>query len=238
MMRTVRTFGIAVLMVLFGILHANAEECVILLHGLGTSSRSMRPIERFLKKHGYTVYNISYPSTRYSVEELCSRVVVPEIQKIMTKHDTLHFVTHSMGGIVVRYILTEHDLPCKSIVMLCPPNRGSELSDTLKSTIGWLYRMVMGPAGQQLGTDSASIIPKLQRLHCKVGVIAGDKSWEPYFSWIFPEKNDGKVTVSETRLQEMSDFVVLHHTHTFMMNNRDTQEHILHFIRYGRFHRE
>ena len=214
-----------------------ADDCVVLLHGLGRTGRSMRPIENFLKEHGYPTSTISYPSTKYSIEELCARFVYPRLQAIAAKHDSLNFVTHSMGGIMVRYILTKYELPCRSVVMLCPPNGGSTLTDSLKSTLGWLYRMVNGPAGQELGNDSMSIIPKLRRLRGRVGVIAGDKSWEPYFSWIFPGSNDGKVAVRETRLDEMRDFIVLHHTHTFMMNNRDTQEQILHFIRYGMFHR-
>jgi triacylglycerol lipase len=232
-----RLLQYSLVVLLFAANAVSGDECVVLLHGLGRTSASMQPIEQRLKKEGYAVFNISYPSTKYSIEELCSLFVRPEIDRCINGHDSVSFVTHSMGAIVARYILTKKMYPCKSIVMLCPPNGGSHLSGALRRNIGWLYRLIDGPAGQQLGTDSLSILPKLAELRGKTGIIAGDRSWEPIFSRIIPGDDDGKVAVDETKLPEMTDFIILNHTHTFMMNNRDTQDQVLSFLRKGVFFR-
>ena len=213
------------------------KENVILLHGLGRTDKSMKPIEKKLKKAGYTVWNISYPSTKYSIEEICSLFVGKEIEKISKGTDSLSFVTHSMGGIILRYYLNTHNVNYNSIVMLCPPNQGSSLTDKLKREINWIYKSVNGPAGMQLGTDSSSIIHTLHEIRGNVGIIAGDKSMEPYFSWLISGSDDGKVLIEETKLNEMSDFIILHHTHTFMMNNKDTQEQIVYFLKNHKFKR-
>lgn len=225
----------AAVLLLIGACGACCSECVLLLHGLGRSGVSMRPIERRLKKEGFSAHTISYPSTRYPIETVCSLFVEPAIDKYTREFDSVSFVTHSMGGIIVRYVLTKNNLNCKSVVMLCPPSGGSALSDSLKKTFGWMYRLANGPAGQQLGNDSLSILPKLGKLRCRIGVIAGDKSWEPYLSCMIPGSDDGKVAVNETVLPEMTDFIVLNHTHTFMMNNRDTQDQVVRFLKKGRF---
>lgn len=229
---------LSVLILLFTGLKTDADKCVILLHGLGRTSASMKPIEHRLKEEGYTVYSIEYPSTRYSIAELCTLYVEKELRTFLPACDTVCFVSHSMGGIIVRYLLTKKMFPCFRTVMLCPPNQGSSLTDSLKKYIGWLYRKINGPAGTQLGNDSLSIIPELPTFDgCALGIIAGDKSWEPYFSRLIPGRDDGKVSIEETKLAGMDDFIILNHTHTFMMNNRDTQDQIVHFLKYGRFKR-
>lgn len=212
------------------------SECVILLHGLGRTSFSMKPIETRLKKEGYTVHSIGYPSTKYSVEELCTLFVEKELSTIVPSCETVHFVTHSMGGILVRYMATRGVLSCGSVVMLCPPNQGSTLTDSLKKYIGWLFLKTNGPAGGQLGNDSASILRKLAPMQqCPVGIIAGDRTFEPYFSRLIPGVDDGKVSIEETELPEMDDFIILHHSHTFMMANDDTRDQIVHFLKHKKF---
>ena len=119
--------------------------------------------------------------------------------------------------------------------MLCPPNQGSMCTDTLKTEIAWLYRFINGPAGFQLGTERSSIINRLFKINGNIGVIAGDKSWEPFFSQIISGIDDGKVSIEETKLDEMTDFILLNHTHTFMMNNKDTQDQICHFLKFLKF---
>jgi len=227
---------VIVLILLFTAINVHANECVVLLHGLGRTPASMKPIGRRLKKEGYAVHSIGYPSTRYSIADLCTLFVEKELDALSPSCDTIHFVTHSMGGIIVRYLLMRGTVSCGRVVMLCPPNQGSTLTDSLKKYVGRLYEKADGPAGEQLGNDSLSIIPKLAPLDgCAVGVIAGDKSWEPLFSRLIPGKDDGKVSVEETKLAGMNDFIVLNHTHTFIMNNRDTQDQIVHFLKNGKF---
>ena len=215
---------------------AYGSECVILLHGLGRTTLSMRPVEKRLEREGYTVHSIGYPSTSHTIEELCTSFVEKELDSLRLSCDTMHFVTHSMGGIIVRYLVSRGVVNCSRVVMLCPPNQGSTLTDSLKKYVNWLFARTNGPAGQQLGNDSAGIIGQLLPLGgCSVGIIAGDKTWEPYFSRLIPGTDDGKVAVEETKLPEMDDFIILNHTHTFMMNNRDTQDQIVHFLQQGSF---
>lgn len=212
------------------------SECVILLHGLGRTPFSMKPIETRLEKEGYTVHSIGYPSTRYSVEELCTLFVEKELKAIVSSGETVSFVTHSMGGILVRYMATRGVLSCGSVVMLCPPNQGSTLTDSLKKYIGWLFSKTNGPAGGQLGNDRASIIGKLAPMEqCPLGIIAGDRTFEPYFSRLIPGVDDGKVSIEETKLPEMDDFIFLHHSHTFMMVNDDVLDQIVYFLKHKKF---
>jgi triacylglycerol lipase len=211
-------------------------ECVVLLHGLGRTPSSMRPVEKRLEKEGYTVHSIGYPSARHTIEDLCTLFVEKELDSLRSSCDTMNFVTHSMGGIILRYLVSRGVVNGGRVVMLCPPNQGSTLADSLKKYANWLFERTNGPAGQQLGNDSTGIIRQLLPLDgCSVGIIAGDKTWEPFFSRLIPGIDDGKVAVEETKLPGMDDFIILNHTHTFMMNNRDTRDQIVHFLKHGSF---
>jgi hypothetical protein len=195
----------------------------------------MKPIENMLEKYDYTVYNIGYPSTKHSIELLCSLYIDPKIKEIQKKHDTLNFVTHSMGGIIVRYYVNTYNKPFKTCVMLCPPNHGSQLVDSLKQKVAWLYKVLNGPAGQQLGKSDNLFLSKLSPLNGAIGVIAGSKSWEPWLSKYIIGVDDGKVSLDETKLPEMNDYIVLPYTHTFIMNNDDTKKQIVHFLQRSHF---
>ena len=128
------------------------------------------------------------------------------------------------------------DLPPGSrIVMLAPPNHGSELADHVRH---WpLYRWLMGPAGQQVGTGADSIVHRLEPIKAEVGVIAANRSLQPWFSWLLPGANDGAVTVASTRLTEMRDFIVVDSSHTLLMINRQVRRQVRHFLAEGRFAR-
>jgi triacylglycerol lipase len=237
---SVTVIVIAILVCLSGthLYAAKRNECVILLHGLGRTRHSLKPIEKCLASNGYTVWNIGYPSTREDIESICSLYVEKEVEKAASTFAKVHFVTHSMGGIVVRYCL--QNKPWLSgkigrIVMLAPPNQGSEVADFLKKNAHYLYRAADGPAGEELSTDSTGITHRIARLPYEIGIIAGNKSWEPWFSYVIPGDDDGKVAVERTKLEEMSDFIVVPHTHTFIMNSEDVKGQILFFFANGKF---
>ena len=120
--------------------------------------------------------------------------------------------------------------------MLAPPNQGSELTDHFKDD-AW-YRWWMGPAGQQLGTDSASLPRSLGPVEVEVGIIAGRDSFEPWFSRLIPGEDDGKVAVERTKLPEMTDFLVVDSNHPFIMSNPTVMEQVRHFLASGRFRDE
>ena len=212
---------------------------VILLHGMGRTHRSMAKMARRFFAEGYTVVNLDYPSTEAGIENLSRGIVAETVDRCRSENPEapIHFVTHSLGGILVRHYLQNHSLPPDSrVVMLSPPNQGSEIADDLKEFPP--YRWIMGPAGQQLGTASDSVPNRLRTIDIPVGVIAGDRSLEPWFSARIPGPDDGKVSVERARLPGMADFLVVHRSHGFIMNDPEVIDQTIHFLRHGRFWRE
>lgn len=209
--------------------------CVILLHGLGRTHRSMASMARELEIRGYQVTRLSYPSTDLPIAELSSDYLAPAVQHCREEGcQAVHLVSHSLGGILIRQYLQTHNLPNGSrIVMLSPPNHGSELADHLKSYR--LYHWVTGPAGAQLGTGRDSVPNQLAPVEATIGVITGDESWNPLYSYLIPGPDDGKVAVDHARLAEMADFLVVPASHTFIMDNDDVIAQTIHFLQKGRF---
>jgi len=210
------------------------NESVILLHGLGDVKLSMLKLENSLKDEGYFTKNIGYSSTGETIESLSEN----ELSKIVERYkkigfNKIHFVTHSMGGLIVRYYLQEHDLPSGSrIVMLSPPNHGSEVADHFQESK--FYKLIVGDVGKELATDS-SILSELKPVVQEVGIIAGNKSSNPYFSKIIPGEDDGRVAVDNTKLIEMKDFIVVSSTHLTIKYNKDVIKQTAFFLKNGIF---
>ena len=215
----------------------NAEvinESVILLHGLGDVKLSMLKLESALKNEGYMTKNIGYSSTGETIESLAGK----ELTEIVERYkkigiEKIHFVTHSMGGLIVRYYLQEHNIPVGSrIVMLSPPNHGSEVADHFQESK--FYKLIVGDIGQELATDS-NILSKLKPIIPEVGIIAGNKSSNPYFSRIIPGEDDGRVAVDNTKLTEMKDFMVVPSTHLTIKYNDEVIKQTVFFLKNGKF---
>jgi pimeloyl-ACP methyl ester carboxylesterase len=213
------------------------QEYVILLHGLCRTSRSMVPMERALAQAGYHVLNVDYPSRTAGIETLSEDAIgraVADCEKAGA--EKIHFVTHSLGGILVRSYLARHTIPqLGRVVMLGPPNQGSEVVDSLGSW--WAFKKLNGPVGGELGTDKNSTPNQLGPANFCVGVIAGDRSINWINSRLIPGRDDGKVSVERTRLAGMADHLVLHATHPFLMRNRTAIRQTIYFLQAGRFER-
>jgi triacylglycerol lipase len=211
------------------------KEYVLLLHGMGRTRFSMRKLESCLRGHGYETINIGYPSTSQPVACIAEDHLDRAVQCCREdKAGKIHFVTHSLGGIVVRQYLQTHSVPAGSrLVMLAPPNRGSEVAEFLKNF--FLYRWLMGPAGQVIGTSPNSLPHRLKPVAIEVGVIAGDRSINPLFSLLMKSSNDGAVSVESARLLEMKDFLVVPSNHTFIMRNPVVLRQVVHFLEQGKF---
>jgi pimeloyl-ACP methyl ester carboxylesterase len=209
----------------------NETSLVVLLHGLARSDASFKKMERSLQDEAYTTCNISYPSTKYPVEKLVSDFVLPKIKRcVKGKHETVNFVTHSMGGIVVRYLATqEHPFKIGRVVMLSPPNKGSEVVDTLGDL--WLFQAINGPAGLQLSTSNESLPNTLGEPDFELGIITGNQSINLILSSMIDGDNDGKVSVKSARLEGMKDFLVIEATHPFIMNNDIAIEQTKYFLK-------
>lgn len=211
-------------------------DCVVMIHGMWRTHNSFTKLATQLRSQGYFVVNESYQTNRYSIRTVANRDVQRWVKQCRRLHARrIHFVTHSIGGLVVREYLSHHRVPKGSrVVMLAPPNHGSVLADRMTHVPG--YGAVMGPMGAQLRTGKTSYSAKLpQRLGVDVGVITGDRTFNPFASYRLGGPNDGKVSVLSARLAGMKDFLVVHSTHTFIMRSPRVIRNVTHFLRYGRF---
>ncbi len=215
-----------------------AIEGVVLLHGLCRSSASMRKIERVLVSAGYYVKNVDYPSRTASIQTLSEDTIGAALSdRKLQSCSRIHFVTHSMGGILVRSYLKRHTLGnLGKVVMLGPPNKGSEVVDKLHR---WcLFSALNGPAGGELGTGGDSTPNKLGAVSFELGVIAGDRSINWINSLLIKGKDDGKVSLERAKVDGMKDFLVLHATHPFLMKNSAAISQTLHFLKHSAFERK
>ncbi|HKE96188.1 MAG TPA: alpha/beta fold hydrolase [Povalibacter sp.] len=210
-------------------------QTVVLLHGLARGADSMSKMAHALEAQGYQVCNIAYPSRDYPVEVLADRFVAPAIRVCTSGPDrTVHFVTHSLGGIVLRQLAaTDPAIHIGRVVMLSPPNHGSEVVDRLGSLT--LFELINGPAGNQLGTGEGSLPNRLGPADFDLGIITGTRSVNPILSLLIPGTDDGKVSTQRATLQGMKDFLLLPASHTFIMKNSRAIEQTLRFIRTGAF---
>ena len=215
---------------------ASAAECVVLLHGLARTSTSMNRMASELAEAGFATANIDYPSREHTVEELANIAVPRGIEECRAQEDvdTIHFVTHSLGGILLRQYLSKHKIEgLGRVVMLGPPNQGSAAVDELRDVPG--FEWLNGPAGYQLGKGPNSIPLQLGPADFELGVIAGNRTIDPVTSAVLENPDDGRVSVEDTKLEGMADFVIVEHSHAFMMRMRRPIELTIAFLRTGRF---
>lgn len=223
------------LAVLFLSTAAYAADGVIVLHGLCRSSSSMVKMESALTEAGFIVENVDYPSRTASIEQLSDDAIGKALESPKLKACAkIHFVTHSLGGIMVRsYFKRHHFARLGRVVMLGPPNQGSEVVDELGS---WpAFRTLNGPAGGELGTGPDSTPNALGPVDFELGVIAGDRSMNWINSMMIAGKDDGKVSVERTKVAGMKEQLLVHATHPFLMKNRVVIENTVRFLKTGSF---
>jgi pimeloyl-ACP methyl ester carboxylesterase len=216
--------------------NAALADCVVLLHGLARSAGSMDKMASVLIASGYDVVNVDYPSTEHTVQYLADTSIDSGLSRC-AEGATVHFVTHSLGGILVRQYLSRREIPgLGRVVMLGPPNQGSEVVDALGDVPG--FELINGVAGTQLGTGEASVPRQLGPANFDVGIIAGTRSINLILSAIIPGSDDGKVSVENARLEGMNDFITLPVSHPFLMKDDEVIRQIIYYLRHGEFDRK
>lgn len=236
-----RILMIGVFFAIFGdqAIQAAPQEYVVLLHGLARTKGCMEKLAQKLAGEGYGILNQGYPSREKTVEFLSSHIIPKAITHCRDRGARkIHFVTHSMGGILVRYYLRDQNIPeLGRVVMLSPPNGGSEVVDKLGGN--FVFKWLNGPAGRQLGTDAESIPNRLGPVNFELGVITGDRSINLILSCLIPGPDDGKVSINNAKVTGMKDFTIVHASHPFIMNHKEAQRQVISFLKTGRFeHRE
>lgn len=193
----------------------------------------MQKIATAFEQKGYRVANIDYPSREHPIEELAPMAIKDGLAGC-SEASTVHFVAHSLGGILVRYYLENESIPeLGRVVMIAPPNQGSEVVDDYRNVPG--FAGFNGPAGLQLGTDDDGIVSELGPVNFELGVIAGTASVNLILSQSLPNPDDGKVSVESTKVEGMSDFVQVRRSHPFIMRADEVIDYAIRFVQQGAF---
>jgi pimeloyl-ACP methyl ester carboxylesterase len=208
---------------------------VVLLHGISRTLRSFRKMQSAIEAAGFATLNLGYASRHKSLEALAEDIH-PAIGRFSeTTQGSVHFVGHSMGGLLIRVYLARHrPQRLGRVVMLGTPNGGSEIADRLKHL--FLYRAYFGPAGQQLGTRrDVTTRASLPLVDYPVGIVAGNRSIDPTALAFLPKPHDGRVSVANTKLDGMTDHLVIGSSHPWLMRNVLAIDQTIAFLRDGRF---
>lgn len=210
------------------------SACVILLHGLYRSGYSMKAVEWHLEAD-YHVVNISYPSVFYPIEELAHTAVEEGLARCrLAGLDTIHFVTHSLGGILIRQYLTHSEIPeLGRVVMMGPPNQGSVLAANLIAYQG--LDVFLPTAARQLAAGAEPVPAQLGPVAFPVGIFAGSNNNRPWTPGSPNGPSDGTVLVEEARVAGMTDFITVPASHSFLMWHDSVLEQVAHFLSYGSF---
>jgi len=220
----------------------NKGDYVVLIHALVKCSWGMYKLEKSLASEGYEVINPSYLTRKYNIEDLAQKFLEKTLRKFCTDpKKKIHFVTHSLGAIIVRkYLETNSRLNIGRIVMIAPPNRGSEFADFLKSNFFTkkLYKIIFGPVGLQLGARKNSYVnTRLEKtIKYETGVIAGNYCLNPFAPFFIKGANDGLVSVSSTKIKGMKDHITLPCGHKFIISSEECLNQVSYFLNYGHFY--
>jgi pimeloyl-ACP methyl ester carboxylesterase len=212
-----------------------SHDGVVLLHGISRTAHSFRKMESAAERAGYATLNLDYASRHKALEALAEDIH-PAIETFAGRlSGQVHFVCHSMGGLLARVYLARYRPPnLGRAVMLGTPNGGSEIADRLKNVM--FYRAFFGPAGQQLGTArDAATMALLRPIDYPVGIISGNRSIYPVASAFLARPHDGRVSVANTKLDGMTDHIVVRTSHPWLVRSDEAVAQTIAFLREGRF---
>jgi pimeloyl-ACP methyl ester carboxylesterase len=210
-----------------------SREQVVLIHGLGRSRQAMRPLADRLEAAGYAVTLVGYDSLGATPEQAVAETAAQIDACCAASTTPVHFVGHSLGGLLIRAYMADHAMPrLGRVVMLGTPNHGTAVVDQNRDA--W-WMQVAGPLANALGTGPGSFPDSLPAPTYPVGVIAGRVTDRPAKMANLQEPHDGLVPVASTRLAGMQDFIVVAVGHSMMRHDERVAQHTIAFLRDGRF---
>jgi esterase/lipase len=215
--------------------HAANKDYVIIIHGMAQSQKSMAKIAAHLESQNYETIVADYPSTKHSIEDIAQNFIIKRISTL-DKSRKIHIIGYSLGGIIARYVIDNHKIAnLGNVILIGSPNKGSEMAQFLENYV--LVHKIFGPALKDLRPNSDFWNKIKDNVSEKnVGVIAGDFSMNPFSSlFVFDGSSDGTVSVESAKIDGMKDFLVLHHSHYFLMRNKEILPYIENFLKYGCF---
>ena len=208
----------------------------MLIHGLGRGTHAMQFLERQLQKAGFETHNIGYPSRELPPQEIV-QLLKRKVLACCSGKSRVHFVGHSLGGLLVRALLADmREINLGRVVILGSPSQGSELVDQLVHNR--LFRVLAGPTGSRLGTGKDAWPARLPKPDYELGVIAGTHSINPVGSWILEGPDDGIVSVKSTRVSGMTGFLLTPADHVLMRYSNEVADAVIRFLRTGSFRKE
>jgi triacylglycerol lipase len=211
----------------------SSDVSVILVHGLRSSSRSFERLQAALLAENFNVAMVDYPSTCCPIEMLADSALIPAVNRCRDASSrTIHFVGHSMGAILVRYFLQEHEVPeLGRVVLLSPPNHGTELIDKLS----WFapFRKFNGPGGMQLGAKADGFVNRLEKPRYEFLIIQSRRSINPLASLLIPGKDDGRVSFNSAELEGAAALIWVNSHHHAVMKKDETIRNIVRFLKPG-----
>ncbi len=207
---------------------------VVLLHGIAMGSWTLKKLERALQRRGFATLNLDYASRKKPLEQLAEDIHAPIVAFASRVDGPIHFVGHSMGGLLARtYVAKHRPERLGRVVLLGTPNGGSEIADVLERLA--IYRWFFGPAGAELTTHRHGALASLPPLDYPVGVVAGSLSIYPSSLFILPRPNDGRVSVESAKLADMADHIVIRATHPWLTRHHVAIDQTIVFLNSGRF---
>jgi pimeloyl-ACP methyl ester carboxylesterase len=213
-------------------------RAVVLVHGLGAVRALMAPLGEELERHGYTVFNVTYPSTRSELAEHARGLasIIAGLEGI----EEINLVGHSMGNIVVRHWLgdcrdgrTQPDARLRRIVMIAPPNHGAEMASSWGRNV--FFTTFAGQSALELGVGWGDVEKRLATPWVPFGIIAGGKGDDKGFNKHIDGDDDGLVSVATTKLDGAADYALLPYPHTTLLFKPETHERVVRFLDEGRF---
>ena len=213
-----------------------SNRLCLLIHGHGRSKDSFKALARELREAGYDAYGVNYPGSQAPAEEL-----IDQIRTLMLdfwqEYEQIDIVTRSLGALLVRGAIHEEEWNrVHRLVMLGAPNQGAYFADWfMKGPMAPLYHATAGPVGKAMGTGPESLASRVGIPKCEFGIIAGGRNNERGFNPLIPGDDDGIVEVSSTKLEGMTDFIVLPVFHAAMIAHKETRRQVHHFLEHGRF---